>query len=165
MTEAQFWNLIEQSRQNCPACEQQSQQLQQILTALPPTEIVEFQQIFADKLALAYRWDLWGVAYLIGGGCSDDGFEYFCRWLVGQGKARYEQALVDPESVIEGLSEHERDLECEELFYASGAAYEALTGEMMPMVDLAYPRHPIGEPWIETELVDRFPRVAQRGAM
>ena len=34
----------------------------------------------------SYRWDLWGAAYLANGGCSDDGFDYFRGWLIGQGR-------------------------------------------------------------------------------
>lgn len=96
ITEEQFWNLIDQSGQVPRDCKAQTQRLQQILSTLPPAEIVEFQQIFADRIVESYRWDLWGVAWLIGKSCSDDGFEYFCRWLIGQGKAAYCQALVDP---------------------------------------------------------------------
>jgi len=40
---------------------------------------------FRRYLNKAYTWDLWGAAYLINGGCSDDGFEYFRRWLVSRG--------------------------------------------------------------------------------
>jgi hypothetical protein len=30
--------------------------------------------------------DQWGAAYLANGGCSDDGFDYFRGWLIGQGR-------------------------------------------------------------------------------
>lgn len=162
MTEVQFWELIDQSRQGSRNCKAQTEHLQQILSTLPPAEIVEFQQVFADKIVESYRWDLWGVAWLIGNGCSDDGFEYFCRWLIGQGKAVYCQAMVDPQSILHCLEGNDREIECEELFYAGGEAYEAITGEIMPLIDLAYPRHPVGEPWTSKEVVERFPQVAQR---
>lgn len=162
MTNTQFWNLIDQSRQGSGDCKAQTERLQQILSTLPPTDIVEFQQIFADRIVESYRWDLWGVAWLIGKSCSDDSFEYFCRWLIGQGKVVYEQALVDPQSIANCLEGNDRDIECEELFYAGGEAYEAIIGEIMPSIDLAYPRHPVGEPWTSKEVVERFPQVAQR---
>ena len=41
-----------------------------------------FEAAFRRYLNEAYTWDLWGAADVIHGGCSDDGFEYFRRWLV-----------------------------------------------------------------------------------
>lgn len=37
-------------------------------------EIVAFDQRFALKTQALYTWELWGVAYLLLGGCSDDEF-------------------------------------------------------------------------------------------
>ena len=39
-----------------------------------------------QRLAEAYRWDIWAIAFIINGGCSDDGFEYFRGWLVRKAK-------------------------------------------------------------------------------
>ena len=52
-------------------------------------------------LAEAYHWDLWGAAYLINGGCSDDGFEYFRRWLVLQGRDVFQAAVSNPDTLAE----------------------------------------------------------------
>ena len=46
-----------------------------------------------------YTWDLWGVAYILKGGCSDDGFEYFRAWLIARGRDFVAQALADPEGL------------------------------------------------------------------
>jgi hypothetical protein len=43
--------------------------------------------------------DQWGAAYLANGGCSDDGFDYFRGWLIGQGRKVYETVLADPDSL------------------------------------------------------------------
>ena len=48
----------------------------------------------------AYRQELWGAAYLINGGCSDDGFVYFLGWLIAQGRDVYQAALPDPDSLV-----------------------------------------------------------------
>ena len=37
-------------------------------------------------VARSYDWNLWGAAYLMKGGCSDDAFDYFRGWLVAQGR-------------------------------------------------------------------------------
>jgi hypothetical protein len=47
------------------------------LRALSLDEIIAFEVAFRRYLNEAYTWDLWGAAYVIHGGCSDDGFEYF----------------------------------------------------------------------------------------
>ena len=59
-------------------------------------------------------------------GCSDDGFEYFSRWLVANGKERYEKALADPSSVpafYDGIGD------CEALSYAPVLAFEKKSGK------------------------------------
>ena len=38
---------------------------------------------------------LWDAAYLINGGCSDDGFDYFRGWLVDQGRETFERCLAE----------------------------------------------------------------------
>jgi Protein of unknown function (DUF4240) len=45
--------------------------------------------------------DLWGAAYTINGGASDDGFYYFRCWLIGMGKDIYEAAVADPDSLAD----------------------------------------------------------------
>ena len=40
-------------------------------------KIVEFQQVYEQLDRESYRWDLWAAAYVINGGCSDDGVARF----------------------------------------------------------------------------------------
>jgi len=75
MTEDKFWEIIKNSGAGRADCEEQTERLTSILAELPAQEIIEFDRIFFAKRVLAYRWDIWGVAYLVNGGCSDDGFE------------------------------------------------------------------------------------------
>ena len=83
MDKAQFWRLIEGAKAKSEGdCEKQKQALMQSLKQLPPQEIVEFAKSFSESIISAYHWNLWGATVLINGGASDDGFEYFCRWLV-----------------------------------------------------------------------------------
>jgi hypothetical protein len=37
---------------------------------------------------------MWVAAYLMNGGCSDDGFDYFRGWLIAQGRTTLEQVVV-----------------------------------------------------------------------
>jgi hypothetical protein len=65
--------------------------LVELLRGRPLAELVAFRQV-QDELfdREAHRWDLWAAAYVINGGASDDGFEYFLGWLMAQGRARWE---------------------------------------------------------------------------
>ena len=45
-------------------------------------DIIEFAKIFNTLYANSYQSNLWAVAYIINGGCSDDGFDYFRGWLI-----------------------------------------------------------------------------------
>ncbi len=162
MDEAGFWALIDESHQGTQSCESQTERLFCALCGLSPDEIRSFDAHFVRFRDAAYRWDLWGVAHLINGGCSDDGFEYFRRWLVGQGRAVFDRALADPQSIGDLVSGDDDGLECEELMYAADRAYERVTGHEMPPTEGIYPREPAGEPWDEDDLEQRFPRLCQR---
>jgi hypothetical protein len=70
----------------------------------------------------AYRWDLWAAAYVINGGASDDGFEYFLGWLMAQGRTRWEATRADPDSLADIVDADTGDLDGEELLYIALAA-------------------------------------------
>ena len=46
----------------------------------------------------AYRTDVWALAYLLRGGCSDDSLDAFRGWLILQGRKVFEATLADPDS-------------------------------------------------------------------
>ena len=77
-------------------------------------------------MAQSYRIELWGAAYLLNGGCSDDCFEYFRGWLITQGRAVYEAVLADPDSLadVDNLT----DVECEQATHMTADAYRMATG-------------------------------------
>lgn len=100
MTRDDFWKLIKVSRKiTDDNPEAQSEWLEAHLSTLPDDELVSFQEHFDTLYAPTYRNDLWGAAYLINGGCSDDGFDYFRAWLIGRGQKVYEAALASPDSL------------------------------------------------------------------
>jgi Protein of unknown function (DUF4240) len=68
--------------------------------ALAPVDIVAFQALLDHARNDALTRDLWGAAARIfGGWCSDHGFDYFRLWLIGQGRATYEDAVTSPDSL------------------------------------------------------------------
>jgi Protein of unknown function (DUF4240) len=170
----QFWELVETATSTAgPECEQQAAALAAALSRLPPSEILAFHRIQDELMAESYRWELWGAAYLMMGGCSDDGFDYFRGWLLTQGRAAWEAALRDPD----GLATHSRvqdqqeDFWCEDMLYAAFDAYEARTGQPFPPAPAgrvlarlnARPPRPSGEEWDfgdEEEMRRRYPKLS-----
>ena len=57
-----------------------------MLTGLTPQDVVSFELAFGHEVQRAYTWDLWGAAYVVHGGASDDGFVYFRHWLISKGR-------------------------------------------------------------------------------
>ena len=159
---SEFWQLIEQSRDGTSECEEQAERLVELLAELEPKQVVDFDRHFTERMIEAYRWDLWAVAYIVNGGCSDDGFEYFRCWLIGQGEEYFDAALQDPENAANHVEPGE-EVECEDLLYAASRAYEELTGdEEMPWEEIPRPAEPTGEPWEEDELETLYPRLAEK---
>jgi len=178
MTEDQFWDLIEQSRGVQPARRGFLQKLigggghtsggqsfldklRVLLNALQPAEVKDFKVIFDRQIARANSWGLWGAAYVIMGGCSDDGFEYWRAWLISQGREVFERAITNPESLAALNLGSPDEMELEELAYIAPEIFESKTGndlyQELPKRD--GPMEPAGEPWDEDSdaLKSRFP--------
>jgi Protein of unknown function (DUF4240) len=160
--ESAFWRLVAEARaEMTPALSNQPEILQKKLEALPPSAIVEFDRIFTRLLHDAYRWDLWAAAYIIEGGCSDDGFTDFRAGLIGLGRDVYYAALTDPSTLVRQPTRGV-DFSHEEMLYAAKQGYEVVTGEEMPEHDIAHPRDPVGERWTEATLAAKYPELAAK---
>ena len=69
---------------------------------------------------------MWAVAYIVLGGCSDDGFDYFRFWLVARGKEVYMKAIQNADSLsneFENLTDDEYP-EQEDLDYAPNKVFQ-----------------------------------------
>jgi hypothetical protein len=120
------------------------------LGLLPPDEITQFQRALDERMNEAYRWDLWAAAYIIDGGCSDDGFLDFRSWLVSMGREVFEAALRDPESLLDVADAPGVEVTSfEELAYVPRQAYEEKAGEDMPDTGVEPPGEPGGDAWSE----------------
>lgn len=126
--EIEFWRVIDDA---CGADRDDpdawGERLTLVLRKLPPDEIVAWDRRFDDLTDAAYRWDLWAAAEVINGGASDDGFYYFCCWLVGMGRAVYEAALADPDTLAD-VVDPAQDYHEAECYYAARQAWEDVTG-------------------------------------
>ena len=156
-----FWEIVGRAKEEAgDDWESRPDTLKSLLLKLTPEEICQFDLDYHKKLIEAYRWDLWGAAYLINGGCSDDGFDYFRDFLISEGRQVYEAALKNPDSLAE-LGDLE-DAELESYRYVIYEAYEELTGKEMPFADIDYPDDPAGHSWEEDDLEKMFPKLAAK---
>ncbi|MCX5304839.1 DUF4240 domain-containing protein [Streptomyces sp. NBC_00160] len=137
MDKQTFWQLIETARADAPEHEV-APRAAELLAQRPESEIAAAQQVLWDLLAESYRAPLWAAAYVINGGCSDDGFDYFRGWLLTQGREAFEAALADPDSLaghpaVRGAATGGAgDLEDEDALSIAWTAYEAATGRELP---------------------------------
>jgi hypothetical protein len=123
MTKADFWELIRSTRRGDP--EEHVERLVNKLAKLPEKEILAFGRWWEAAHRRAYSWKLWGAAYLMNGGCSDDGFTDFRSWLLLQGQAVYEAALKNPDTLARArVGDDEAQCEC----YPAPEAYQRATG-------------------------------------
>lgn len=140
----EFWKLNEGLPVKAP-----EDVLAERLTTLDPVEIVSFQKHFDESFAKAYQWDLWAAAYVINGGCSDDGFTDFRYGLISRGREIYQKALQDPETLIEiAVGEEEEEFISNELFgYVAHDIYESKMNAGIPANDVEHPTNPDGVEW------------------
>ena len=102
MTEEQFWEIVESTKAAAGGSfDEHFKKLVSRLTTLEPEQIAAFDLNFDVLSIRAYSWDLWGAAYVIHGGCSDDSFTDFRSWLISMGRDVYQRALADPESLAD----------------------------------------------------------------
>jgi hypothetical protein len=162
MDKTQFWQLIEASQNQRGDCDKQAAKLQKSLSKLTAEEILGFRRVFDECVDLAYRWDLWGVAYIINGGASDDAFEYFRWWLIAQGREYFETALENPESAGDKAKFEEAG--CEAIAYCINDAYQEKTGHDLPVrvFEATHSFEPAGEPWEEDDLETLFPALCEK---
>ncbi|WP_323377157.1 DUF4240 domain-containing protein [Streptomyces smaragdinus] len=169
MDETEFWELIDRTRELTGGDpEEHADALVDALKQLDPDAVLDFARHFESRMNRSYRWDVWGAAWVLMDGASDDAFEYFRCWLIGRGRDVFEGALHEPDDLADLLDDfdEETDGEAEALGYVSDEAYEQLTGLEAPPLDLPPPPpEPAGPPLdFESErvLADRFPRLWER---
>jgi hypothetical protein len=169
MDETEFWEIIDRTREAAEGdAEDQADLLVERLLQLDPESVLDFARHFEARYNRAYRWDLWGAAAVLLGGASDDAFDYFRCWLIGQGREVFEAAVHDPDSLADLLDDfdEETDGDGEDLGYAADEAYEQLTGSVAPDLGVApQTAEPEGTPFsIEDDagLAERFPALWDR---
>jgi len=165
LDEPGFWRLEEQARGDAGGdTERQSGLLAERLATLPAQQIADFAAIRRQLDERAYTWDLWGAAYVIEDGCSDDCFRDFRGYLISLGRAPYEAALRDPDSLAPVVEDEETG-DWENADDVASEAYEDAAGEELPFGDGDLSGDPRGQSWDDEQqeqLVQRYPNLAAR---
>jgi hypothetical protein len=169
MDETEFWELVDATRDAAEGDpEEQADLLVERLIQLDPDAVLDFARHFESRYNRAYHWDLWGAAWVLLDGASDDAFDFFRCWLIGQGREVFEGAVHDPDSLADLLDDFDEEVDGdgEELGYAADEAYEQLTGVVAP--DLGVPPAPPEPPGTpadfenESALAERYPKLWER---
>ena len=167
MTHDEFWEMILKSRcdfdknRHDGNMDIQANRLRQLLAEMPSSDVEAFSGIFRQLFQNAYRWDLWGAAYIIEGGCSDGGFVDFRYWLISMGREIYEAAIVDVESLVEIAYEPGIEMCGFEGFgdIADCVLREKGVQESTEQSEFAYSREPLGKQWEYDDLPKLFPKL------
>ncbi|WP_069812084.1 DUF4240 domain-containing protein [Streptomyces sp. TP-A0874] len=169
MDETGFWEIVDDARERADGDPvEQAELVVERLLSLDPETVLDFARHFEVRYNRAYRWDLWGAAWMLLDGAGDDAFDNFRCWLIGRGRQVFEGALRDPDDLADLLDDFDEESggDAEDLGYAADQAYENLTGTETPELGVPpQPGEPHGSP-IDFEdeelLAQRFPRLWAR---
>ena len=150
MNELEFWQVIERSLLAADGnAEAQLEALENELESLTSEQVLGFQRMFDHLFRVSYRAELWGVAFIVNGGASDDGFDYFRGWLIAQGREVFQATLARPDSLADVIDDPDSDWGFEDqdilnlgrrtwcdLTGLDEDAFAALAGEPEPLPEL-----------------------------
>ena len=139
MDEEQFWAIVQTAVDEAGNDEDEYLEVvKRELSKLSLKEMIGFR-LRTDKLLYdSYTSEMWCAGYLMNGGCSDDGFEYFRLWVISRGRKVYEAAMANPDNLIDYIDDDaEMDFFEFELFWyvALEAFEEAVDAELYDYID------------------------------
>ncbi len=124
-----FWDIIDKSLKNTNNQEDQEHFLIKEIGQLSPHEMIGFR-LRTDKLLYdTFNSEMWCAAYIMNGGCSDDGFEYFRNWVISRGKDVYYKAKENPDNLITEVSNNIEFYDFESFWYVALEAFNKKTGK------------------------------------
>jgi Protein of unknown function (DUF4240) len=167
MNTNEFWALIGDAARDGGTPDTVAGRAATALAALDAGEIVAFERHLRRVLEASYKADLFGAAYLVNGGCSDEGFDAFRGWLMAQGREAFARAVGEPDSLAELPAVRRAALTGEELgsekmLAIAAKAHRDATGLELPE-EPAAKRPDTDGFWDfddEDEVRRRFPRLA-----
>jgi hypothetical protein len=95
-----YWQIVYRSLEETEDQEEQEQFLIKEIGGLTPKQMIGFRLRTDQMLYDTYNSENWCAGYIMNGGCSDDGFEYFRNWVISRGKEVYYKAKENPDSLF-----------------------------------------------------------------
>lgn len=124
-----YWSIIERSLKNTRSQDEQEEFLIKEIGKLTPKEIIGFR-LRTDKLLYdTYNSEMWCAGYVMNGGCSDDGFEYFRNWVISRGKEVYYKAKQHSDSLISEVDDDIETYDFESFWYVALEVFKQKTGK------------------------------------
>lgn len=136
-----FWAVIERATADRPGSPAEvAERAVAELAGREPDEIVAWGRHLDKVMAASGKEDLWAAAYLINGGCSDEGFDHFRGWLVANGREVLAAAVRNPDTLaklasVRAAASTGAVFEAEEVLGIAAEAYTKATGEEFPPSD------------------------------
>ena len=135
------------------------------LKKLSTPEIVSFDEILNELLEESNNIKLWVAAAIINQGSSPEEFRLFNLWLISKGQSVYENALKNPDSLADVITQSDIDEGAyfEEFGYIAYDVHEARIGD-----DIEEENEPNMESLEQWDCIDidemhkRFPNLMRR---
>jgi len=139
MDEEQFWAIVQTAVDEAGNDEDEYLEVaKRELSKLSLKEMIGLRLRTDTLLYDSYTSEMWCAGYLMNGGCSDDGFEYFRLWVISRGRKVYEAAMANPDNLIDYIGDDdEMDFFEFELFWyvALEAFEEAVDADLYDYID------------------------------
>ncbi|MDX8348023.1 DUF4240 domain-containing protein [Cognatiyoonia sp. IB215446] len=95
MSEDLFWEIM--ARAQCDSEVETALKIEDEFLGYTGKAIRDAGKMMQSYLVAAYRADIWGLAYLLEDGCSDDAFEDFRGWMILRGRTTFETIMTSPD--------------------------------------------------------------------
>ncbi|GGQ80236.1 DUF4240 domain-containing protein [Couchioplanes azureus] len=164
-----FWAVIDRATADRPGSPGEvAKRAAADLAGRDPAEIVAWARHLDKVMAASGKEDLWAAAYLVNGGCSDDGFDHFRGWLIANGREVLARAVRDPDSLadlpsVRAAAATGAVFEAEEVLTIAQVAHREATGDELPPAEAAPNRPDASMLWDfddEEEMRRRLPRLS-----
>lgn len=154
MNENVFWQLIEKAKAEPNSnFETQCVTLTELLLAYSEEDIIRFEHILREKIEEASSFPVMAASFVVCSYISDDTYEDFRAWLVGQGKDNFYKTLENPNEICKFLKPADAgDLGGEFMLFVAINAYLEKTNSDDEEAFYELIKHPE-----EKEVVQRWP--------
>lgn len=156
MSEDLFWEII--ARAQGASEIETALKIEDQLVGYTGKAIRDAGKMMQSYLTAAYREDVWGLAYLLQDGCSDDAFEDFRGWMILRGRATFETIMTKPDMFDPSHADGASFAAGGSLQSAFENAYLSRTGKPLILPRFKYPKVAFDE----DRVADLLPNISAR---